>query len=202
MGLCIVPFFLPVENENICLSLFFYHISNSLWRLRSTDHFPVLLWGSGLSAVNALCPLPHFAVRPAVLINYFPSSGGIRFRPKRSHGVVSGAGEVPGICFWPLAKSTSPYHCRGRESWLSWPSCLPMVCWSVKIPMFLVYPRVFVSVRLGDVNWVSWRGGRCRVEAVIVASPLSPPSLLEWHALYLSTEKTLLLAPGREWVAG
>lgn len=84
MGLCIVPFFLPVENENICLSLFFYHISNSLWRLRSTDHFPVLLWGSGLSAVNTLCPFPHFAGRRAVLINYFPSSGGIRFRPKRS----------------------------------------------------------------------------------------------------------------------
>lgn len=82
------------------------------------------LWGRGLSVVSALCPFPHFAVRHAVLINYFPSSGGISLRPERSHGVVPGAGEVPGICFWPLTKSTSPYRCQ-REGKLAFLAISP-----------------------------------------------------------------------------
>lgn len=171
--------------------LFSSVISNTLWWLQSTDHFPVLLWGSGLSAVSALCPFPHLEVRHAVLINYFPSFRGISFRPKKKAMVLSQ--ELERF----LASASGPCQVNvtislpkgGKVGFPGHLTC-PWNADQLRYQHSLFTTRVFISVCLGCVTWVSWHGGRCRVEAVIIVSPLSPPSLLEWHVFYLSPQKT------------
>lgn len=181
-----------------CL-FFFYHRSHPLWWLRSTDHFPVLLWRSGLSARNALCPFLLLLVRRAVLINYLSTSQGIRFRPKRNHIIEfwwkwnRGPQSCPRSCWgcWPRTERfliTVSLQNDGRADFHSHLAC-PWHADQLRYQRSLFTTRVLVCVCPGDMNWVSWGGGRCRVVAVTFASPLSPPSPLEHHTLCLSTAR-------------
>lgn len=88
---------------------------------------------------------------------------------------------------------------KGRVGFVNHPGCL----WcadQLRYQHFLFTSCVVVSVHPRDVNRVIWGGGWCRVVAVMVASPLSPPSPLECHVLCISTEG--LDFSTEDWVSG